>query len=337
VPFFRLESVEQAFLQAIREDPDDDTPRLIYADWLQEQGSQANEDRANFIRWQCRLAHMAEDDPLRAGLQSEADKLLNLHRQEWMQPLRDIVPALRDEDVTFARGSPASVTLRRLQDLAHAEEIAGRVPFQELRLYLTGSSVIDNAGALALAESPHLRRLTRLDLRYNDIGYAGSLALAASPHLQRLTHLNLVGNLIGDAGARALAESPYLQHLTRLDLQYNGIVEAGARALAESLHLQHLTTLDLSWNDIDNAGARALAESPHLHHLMHFNLDYNNIGNGGAQALRRSLQRGPLRHLTELNLAGNGISPTLLAAIGRELESHRSNTHEQATGLGQSR
>ena len=44
---------DDAFLQAILETPDDDTPRLIYADWLDEHGDVA---RAEFIRLQCRLA-----------------------------------------------------------------------------------------------------------------------------------------------------------------------------------------------------------------------------------------------------------------------------------------
>lgn len=41
---------ERAFLQAVQEDPANDTPRLIYADWLEEQG---RPDRAHFIREQC--------------------------------------------------------------------------------------------------------------------------------------------------------------------------------------------------------------------------------------------------------------------------------------------
>jgi uncharacterized protein (TIGR02996 family) len=36
-----------AFLDAIFDHPDDDTPRLVYADWLQEGGY---EDYAQFIR-----------------------------------------------------------------------------------------------------------------------------------------------------------------------------------------------------------------------------------------------------------------------------------------------
>jgi len=50
--------VRAAFLDAICADPDNDLPRLVYADYLEEQGE---EDRAEFIRVQCELART--DDP----------------------------------------------------------------------------------------------------------------------------------------------------------------------------------------------------------------------------------------------------------------------------------
>lgn len=48
-------SYQQAFIQAIVDSPADDTPRLVYADWLDEQGESA---RAEFIRVQCELARL---------------------------------------------------------------------------------------------------------------------------------------------------------------------------------------------------------------------------------------------------------------------------------------
>jgi uncharacterized protein (TIGR02996 family) len=42
-----------ALLDAIFDHPDDDTPRLVYADWLQEHGQ---ENYAQFIRLQCAAA-----------------------------------------------------------------------------------------------------------------------------------------------------------------------------------------------------------------------------------------------------------------------------------------
>ena len=48
-------SIEAAFLAAIRADPDDDAPRLIYSDWLDQQG---RAEQAEFIRVQCELAQL---------------------------------------------------------------------------------------------------------------------------------------------------------------------------------------------------------------------------------------------------------------------------------------
>ena len=40
-------SDNEAFVRAIAEHPDDDAPRLVYADWLEEHGQP---ERAEFIR-----------------------------------------------------------------------------------------------------------------------------------------------------------------------------------------------------------------------------------------------------------------------------------------------
>ena len=45
-----LAEMRAAFINAIREAPCDDAPRLIYADWLEENADPA---RAEFIRLQC--------------------------------------------------------------------------------------------------------------------------------------------------------------------------------------------------------------------------------------------------------------------------------------------
>ena len=44
-----------AFLQDIKQNPDDNTPRLIFADWLEENG----DPRREFVRVQCELAECA--------------------------------------------------------------------------------------------------------------------------------------------------------------------------------------------------------------------------------------------------------------------------------------
>src|SRR5688572_12084819 len=47
-----------ALLRAVCENPDDDTPRLVLADWLQENGEEIDCVRAEFIRLQIRLERM---------------------------------------------------------------------------------------------------------------------------------------------------------------------------------------------------------------------------------------------------------------------------------------
>src|SRR5215470_1619052 len=74
---------QDAFLQAILAEPDDDGLRLMYADWLEEHG----DPRGEFIRLQCALAGMRYDDPRRRGMDSRARELLVRHGKGWLRPL----------------------------------------------------------------------------------------------------------------------------------------------------------------------------------------------------------------------------------------------------------
>ena len=74
-----------ALLAAIRAAPDDDAPRLVYADWLDEHGDPA---RAEFIRVQCELAR--HDSP---ALRRREAELLAAHHDKFAGPLA--APPLR--------------------------------------------------------------------------------------------------------------------------------------------------------------------------------------------------------------------------------------------------
>jgi len=76
---------DEAFLQAILESPEDDTPRLVYADWLDEHGDPA---RAEFIRLQCRIEDTSLDDPSLPDLLGRACRLHIAHANEWLGELR---------------------------------------------------------------------------------------------------------------------------------------------------------------------------------------------------------------------------------------------------------
>ena len=101
---------DDAFLQDILANPDDDTPRLIYADWLEERG----DPRGEFIRVQCRLARMSAGDQRRPPLEQQERELLTRHQDEWLGSLRPLLAGW-----SFRRGFldmvavPASLYLQR--------------------------------------------------------------------------------------------------------------------------------------------------------------------------------------------------------------------------------
>ena len=76
---------EQPFLDDVREHPDDDAPRLVFADWLDDHGEH---DRAEFIRLQVRAARLDEDDPARQAMTDQAEQLRAAHETAWLAPLR---------------------------------------------------------------------------------------------------------------------------------------------------------------------------------------------------------------------------------------------------------
>src|SRR5438552_3681095 len=72
-----------ALYRAILAHPDEDTPRLVYADWLDEHDDL---DRAEFIRVQCRLARMNEWDDGYTADCLRAERLRHEHWAEWTRP-----------------------------------------------------------------------------------------------------------------------------------------------------------------------------------------------------------------------------------------------------------
>jgi uncharacterized protein (TIGR02996 family) len=178
---------EKAFLRAIRAHPDDDGPRLVYADWLDERG----DPRGEFIRVQCELAGLPAADPRREHLESRQAELLAAHRDAWEAPLR----ALGAAAIDFRRGLPETATISAGDFSRHAGELFALAPIRGLGVRGLGN---ENDVA-ALAESPHLANLATLYLWNNAIGDDGARALAESPYLANLTTLQLVGNGIGTA------------------------------------------------------------------------------------------------------------------------------------------
>jgi uncharacterized protein (TIGR02996 family) len=325
-------------LAEARNNPDDDTPRLILADWLEEQPDPTQRALGEFIHLQCRLSLLAEDDPQRGEHTVAAGRLLTEHRPFWLAGLpekncaferglvRLTVPATNLPRLLAWEKEPtwrwvASLQVTALDDrttrwLASWPGLA-RVGSLEL---VGGSSFQRFAPAdpivwaATLAESPHLAQLASLCLDETHLG-EGVRKLAASPFLVGLVSLDLAGNGINDEGAAVLAAAN-LPRLRRLGLADNVLRAAGAEHLIHAPWMRHLRSLDLGRNILGPAGARLLAGAAHLTALTHLDLRLNGVRNEGARALIDS----PLAdRLHWLNLVGNGIVDEEVKALLRQL------------------
>jgi uncharacterized protein (TIGR02996 family) len=293
---------DAAFLQAILDDPDDDSPRLVYADWLEEHGGAAQQARAEFIRLQCALADDCEPpwhrpfshreaalqtladltreaDVRRQKLARRRDLLQRDHRDRWLAGEPKWLQAV------FRRGFVEHVGISVWDFFESAEALFDRHPIRGVEL--TGPT--EDHLLKGVAHCPTLRRARELYVGDSNCTGWGVAALAESPHAAGLTALGLTASsLIGAAGATALAESPHLAGLRALDLSGAYVTDPGAEALCGAPHLTRLTTLGLGSNGIGEAGARQLAGAANLAGLTRLDLTNNPLGDGGVRALMAS-------------------------------------------------
>jgi uncharacterized protein (TIGR02996 family) len=75
-----------AFLRVIGADPDDDGPRLLYADFLEEKGDPTGAARAEFIRVQCALDSIGPGGGNVDSLRRRERELLTEHWPAWLKP-----------------------------------------------------------------------------------------------------------------------------------------------------------------------------------------------------------------------------------------------------------
>ncbi|VTR97960.1 TIGR02996 domain-containing protein [Tuwongella immobilis] len=277
------------FLERICQQPDADMPRLIYADWLDAR----KDPRGMLIRVQCALAKLSLDDPRRAELQLREDQLLDAHFSEWAEPFRNLATGLK-----FRRGFVECVNIEARLFLARAPELFALSPIRHVRLLDVGNRIA------AIADCPHVGRLSGLTCYAQHLGDVVPRALADSPYVGALTRLELGRNRITDQGAEVLAHSPALGSLTHLDLSENALTDMGAGILSAARGLQALEQLDLHRNEIGPHGLLALGFAPRLERLRMLDLRYNRIGD--PRTLDHIRATGPIR-INWLNLAHNSI------------------------------
>lgn len=252
---------EAALLQAIIESPDDDSLRLVYADFLEENGQP---DRAAFIRVQIELANQPQADERRASLEARERELLGRHEAAWAASLHG---------VTFQRGFVERIEVDGVDLFLAGLGDVVRWPVRHLKFAncnLARHEMVKPPQLKAILASPLAEGLRTLDLQNTCQEEETAKLIGACPNLSALKTLNLGTNEIGDAGVEMLATSPYLGQLNTLILNgsvaffvsqeeaFDCLGDKGAFALARSPYLQNVRLLDLSLNTLSREAKRAL-------------------------------------------------------------------------------
>jgi uncharacterized protein (TIGR02996 family) len=239
-----------ALLRAIAANPDDDTPRLIYADLLDELGGYANTARAQFIRLQIETYHGPGDtDRARFDRKlAEIDMMGVRYGPQWLAELPTGVLATYRTGVTshaFKRGFIEDACLYfnsftgggfgflACNPIVTLFVHAGK--FYELTAFLGGAD-------LARIRALQFHSCELQDTHLHEIG-------RSSP-FHSLQKLDLGVCRVSDRGLTALAQAAELPHLSslRLDCRGKGLTDNGIVALLTSSRLPKLRELHLGYH-----------------------------------------------------------------------------------------
>ncbi|MCG8587362.1 MAG: TIGR02996 domain-containing protein [Pirellulales bacterium] len=318
---------EYLFIQQIREDPTDDIPRLIFADFLEEAGDEQGE----LIRVQVELSRVAVGDPRRAALIERERALLDEFGDRWLAPMH----ALGVEGASvrcFQRGLIERVRIPASRFLESGLELCQITPALHCIELTDITDVATNFAAFPLPaqitaidfsskrlEAEHIsamftagwwRHISRLDLRSNLLEDEGVLTLTEI-ELPALKYLSLDFNNLGPDAAAALAAWPSLGNVEHLSLSVNSLGDVGVQRLMNSAFLGSIKRLDLASNRIAARGVRHLAKAT-VPALRELNLRSNSIDESGM----RSLVEAPfVRQLTGIDVRGNADISQLQHAL----------------------
>jgi uncharacterized protein (TIGR02996 family) len=333
-------SDEKALLAAIWEHPHEDTPRLMYADWLQENDQT---ERARFIRLQCEITRVNDGDSQLAELKKREAGLWNAHRRTYRQGLPD-----RLRSYPFSRGFVAPL----LEGVSGHKffhtffELLPRAPlwnliltaaldadisrlFADERLLRVGTLRVNWIGRhfSGLVGSPYTRNISELQWPYSFAGPNEVRRLCDPSVMPHLTRLSLDSGKIGDEGVELIGSSPLASRLQVLELPSNGIGVEGAHSLARPGRFQLLERLSFGYDSYNKPGvgdamvaALTTGNFPRLRHLRLFGLGLTTVA---AESLAAWSGAPSLRHLQlhgDVTIRVEGIRALAASPHFRELE-----------------
>ncbi len=318
-----------SLLHACKQEPDDDTPRLVLSDWLEEHGATA---LAQLVRLQCRASRMSNRERQHQRVDRRVRELEEACAAEWLQPLRScgVDPAFRrgllrvtafldrrrDDQVLQLVDNRLwawvdALALRGGQELPLLRRWLASGLFQGIVSLTLGGTVFGKAAVEALGqnEMPLLRELSLFPDRPGQVRLE---SFARAPLANRIQTLSLHGfSRNGPAAAAALATGEWA-NLRQLNCFDNHIGDAGAAALGATSWVSQLGRLDLQSNNIGPAGVRSLLQKPRAVPVGSVLLSNNPIGDEGAAVVAAALSLPDTRVLV---LTGCGIGPVGAAAL----------------------
>jgi uncharacterized protein (TIGR02996 family) len=222
------------YLQNILACPDDDSPRLHYAKWLDGCGNPLGE----FIRLQCLLAQNPVSEP-HIYYERREQELLAKFQRNWSRTLAD-----RVDWCSFRRGFIEEISISDRHLIKHAKELFRSAPVIDIHLKSDGRRLH------ALPELAEMNYTFFLDLSSQRLGDDSIEGLADAPILRHVHGLNLGSVYLGDEGLESLFDSPYLSNLRELYLNDNPITDEGIRRFVMSPIVEQLELLDVRFTRI---------------------------------------------------------------------------------------
>jgi uncharacterized protein (TIGR02996 family) len=278
-----------ALIAAILETPEDDAPRLVCADWFEEQADEASVARGEFIRTQIRRARLPADDPHQSELEARELRLLKRWAGVWSGSHFVFRKA------RFRRGFIEYVHLHLEHFLHHRRQMLALEPVRDVSL--TGWHRAPDNLVRRVAACPEWRHIETVRFHHQGPHKApprSVVVLLESPHLVRLKSLRCP-TVNFDADARRRFER--LEVLRRLTELYLPPLERWPHRAGEWLsdgaewagRWGELKSLVLPW-DLTLDLLRRLSEAPFWKRLTALAV---SLPRQGAEALALLRNRPP--------------------------------------------
>jgi uncharacterized protein (TIGR02996 family) len=271
-------TTEEALLAAILAHPDEDTPRLAYADWLDENGDESGRARAEFIRGQIEVARLPDGDRRRAALVKRCAELERAH-PEWLAPFHQacassgVTLEFRRGFVGRARGS--------VDAPAWFAAVARLCPVQELSFLKHATP--DPAAWAAVADCPALVSVRRIDFDMLPIPVAREFF--RSPYLVGLRSLR--SGWTPAESIEAVACGPAAASLRELRVSggYSAAPPGSGLRVLLSAEWPALEDLRVDRCEVGDAGARQLAAecAARGRRRLHVNDHHERLSGAGAR------------------------------------------------------